>query len=153
MKKKLLGLLPALLAFNAHADELMNFAELKSAIQNGQNINIVVFVDQCQPNKNSPDPIAVTGAFRPTAFMIVKDQILASDLHFTRNNPGYKEKSIFEFVTYRFSADNSMVLQVQTLKAANYSPLGKESKLNCSIASSVKLFSDAHSAGLILIKE
>lgn len=156
MKKKLLWLsysLPILVAFHAHADELKNFDELKSAIQNGQNINIMVLIDQCQSNKNSPDPTAVIGTFRPASFMIVKDQISASELHFTRNHPSYKKKSIFEFVTYKFRENNSLTLQTQVLKAENYAPLGKESTLNCSIASSVKLFSDAQSAGLMLIKQ
>jgi len=153
MNRKLLGFLIALFAFNAHADELKNFDELRGAIQNGQNINIVVLVDQCKSDKNIPDPIAVTGAFRPDSFMIVNDHISASDLHFTRKRPDYKDQSIFEFITYEFSADNGMTLQVQVLNAANYSPLGKERKWHCSVASSVKLFSDAQSAGPLLIKK
>lgn len=152
MKKKFLCFLSALITFSAHADELKNFNELKSSIYNGKKINIVVLLDQCKSTENSSNSIAMSGTFSPDAFMISKDQILASDLHFTRNSPGYKNQSVFEFTTYRFSTDNKVTLLVQTLKATNYSPLGKERILNCSVTSSVKLFSDTQSAAPFLIK-
>lgn len=141
MKKKWLCLLFALFTFSAYASELKNFDELKSAIQRGESINVVTFVNECQSDKDRPHTVTMAGTLVPTSFMIINDKIVTSDLHFTRNNPKYKDKSIFEFITYTFRNDQHMVLRSQSLEAGNYSPLDKERELICAIGSSVKLFS------------
>lgn len=144
MKKRFLCVLGlgTVLASTVHARELKNFEELKSAIQNGNNINIVVTLGQCQPAHIESDPIVVTAALKPTAFMIIKNQILTSDLHFTRNNPKYPGVSLYEYVTYRFKNDNQLTLESETLKAINYVPLQKTHEVSCPIGTAARLFSD-----------
>lgn len=141
MKKEFLCIVGAVLACTVQARELKDFNELKSAIQEGNNINIVVKLGQCDPANS--DPVAVTAALRPRAFMVVKNQILASDLHFTRNSPLYSAMSVLEYVTYRFSDDNQLVLESETLEAIHYYPMGKKHTLSCAIGTGVRLFSDA----------
>jgi hypothetical protein len=145
MKTKLLWLLCALFTCYAHANELKNFDELKSAIQTGHSIRFVIFLNECQSDSDDHGKI-LTALSSPTSFMIVNNQISTSVLRFTRNEPSYKERSIFEFFTYKFNDDNSMLLHVQTLDAPSYSPLGTARERNCVIGSSVKLFSEAPGA-------
>lgn len=153
MKRKLFCLLFTLSLTSVSANELNDIDELKSAIQQGNNINIVTLLNECQSsNSNLRIPVKMTGSYRPSSFMIVRDQISASDLHFTRNDPGYPNRSVFEFLTYKFSANNKMILNVQILDAINYYPLGKEHQVTCSVGSSVKLFSDAPHASVLIEK-
>ncbi len=127
----------------AYSHELENFRQLKKAIQRGKSVNIVTFINQCQSNRNTSFPADVTGAYQPPAFMVVGDNIYASDLHFTLNNPGNKDKPVYEFVTYTFDSKNSLNMKSQVLEAATYAPLGDPREYTCSIGSSVKLFASS----------
>jgi hypothetical protein len=137
MKKILFCLLLALPSLDVFADELKNFDELKSAIQNGKTIKLVFLLNKCEPSREK----VLTAVSSPTSFMLFDDRISTSVLRFTRNEPRYLGKSIFEFFTYTFSQDNHMLLRLDFLNAPDYALLGNAPELNCVIGSSVKIFS------------
>lgn len=139
MKKRIL--LPFLfLATNSFADELHNFAEVKSAIMMGKSIHIVTDFTKCSSSKKEAFQSTLIGVFTPNEIQIVNTHIVTSFMHFTLNNPSFPNVSIYEFVRYNITNDNNLNLSYQALDARNYSPLAEKASFNCKIDDAVKIY-------------
>ena len=134
---KILCVIPIFYSLSCHAQELLNFQELKQALNKGKNVRLVATIDKCIGQSSEP---SITISTNLTSVMISSNRISASESHFTRNNPQHKNKSIFEFTTYAFNKSNKLVLSTQNLDPTSYLPLDSVRTFVCDIGLAAKLF-------------
>lgn len=139
MKKLVLATL--LLTSNCFAGALHDFDAVKTAVMKGKTIHMVVDFTQCnKPMSGMEETIGVSGVFTPNEMLIVKNNIFASFVHFTTNNPRYNGKPVFEYVRYAITDANSVRVSFQTLAAADYTPLNEKSTVECKMDGGASIY-------------
>ena len=142
--KRLLCLTTLLFASHCYADQLHNYEQIKSAIAEGKNIRIFVDYSKCTSSSKQKGMPNYSGAYTPNEITINNDAgyIAASILHFTMNHPQFPSKSVYEFLRYTISSDNSILLTETVVNPVDYSPLSAKFSLNCKIDDGTKIFVD-----------
>lgn len=135
----------SLLALNTNifANELINYAEIKSAITEGKSIRIAVDFDKCELTAGSFNKLQSfgLGIFSPNEIAIDNGHIAASLLHFTMSDPHMPNKPIYQFLKYIITQDNMINLTTKSLDAVNFTPLSNGFTFNCKINTAAKVYS------------
>jgi len=133
MKKIILSSILMLASTNIFAYEVSSFNEMKTAVIDGHRITLVIDFAKCGL------PIQNFAQFTPDALQVVGDHISTSLMHFTLNNPKWKDYPVNEYVSFQVNADNTLVLTSQTLDVKTYEGLGKFS-VTCHMGSGVRVY-------------
>lgn len=134
---KQLILTALLISTNVFAGALHNFQQIKEAVITGKAIHIAIDFAKCTSQQNFP--CMNVGVFTPNAMQVMDNTILTSMTHFTLNNRRFSKKPVYEFLSYKITAEN-VKLTYRVLDATNYNSLAPKLTLNCRIDSAAKIY-------------
>lgn len=125
------------------AKQLNNFAEVQDAVLSGSSINLVTELGLCKTNSHVLDKDSFVSVKLDKIKLTQNKKLTASSLHYTLNNPRYKNKPVYEHMVYKVFADGYAVL--------TYSPILDNpsqqpefiTTIHCQLNNGIKLFETA----------
>lgn len=140
--KNLILFITLLFTSTCYAEQLHNYDQIKSAVDEGKLIRIFVNYTKCTPASLAQKMVGNHDAvYTPNAIAITNEgDIVSYILYFTMNDGRYPSKAIYQYGKYSISNNNTLVLTFTSLNAIDYSPLGNSESLTCKIDDGVKIF-------------
>jgi VirK protein len=134
-----------LLSSTIFAHQLHNYEQIKVAVSEGKLIRIYTDYTKCNMLSNTIMVGNHDAVYTPNAIAITNEGHITSYLlYFTMNDPHYPTKAVYQYVKYSIASDNYLHLTFNVLNAADYTPLGMNSSMDCKIDTAVKVFDYHH---------
>lgn len=115
---------------------LHNYEEVLAAVYHGQDIRIGFEFDRCTGDAKSNYAAFGYGIYTPNEIIVSNSgAILASLNHFTLNDNNAKNQAAYQFVRYKITPDNNVLVSMQVLDAATWQPITTKKTFTCTLNS------------------
>lgn len=138
--KKILAVAGMMLATNGFAGQLIDYAQVKSAVLNGESIRIATDFSKCL-GKDNKSPKYSLGVFSPESIYVYADGTIKTSLkNFTLNDRNVPGKPVYQYVVYTINPDNTVRVSMYVMDAANYSMISTNEGNMCDLADGAKVY-------------
>jgi hypothetical protein len=139
MIKKYVVVLGLALASASYAKPLKNFDEVSHAVEHGEDINVVMFLNKCLSDTAPTEELVLR--LKPSSMMVIKNKAVAfSNFHFTTHSSAGIDKPMYESTRMTLNSNNRFDLQTTLLTPQSFEQVAAPYKAECQLDHGVKMY-------------